>query len=241
MVTVGLLARGSRRLPTTDHPLDRPAWNTLQGAWRPLAQEAGEALRLEPDYGPFAGTPGLTAASLRDLAGFDIGDHGLDLIEPVAVEAPLGLAVTQQANLVQMTAEAIASGGREFEAARLDEADGAQMLALAQLTRPGPFAARTHRLGGFIGVRSEGRLVAMAGERMRPEGFCEVSGVCTHPDHRGCGYAGALMRLVARRILDRGETPFLHCFQTNTGAIALYEMLGFRLRRTVVLTVLKQA
>ncbi len=75
---------------------------------------------------------------------------------------------------------------------------------------------------------------------MKPDGFCEVSGVCTHPDHRGRGYAGALMRLVARRILARGETPFLHAYETNEGAIALYRTLGFEVRRTVSLTVLKR-
>ncbi|MEI9963878.1 MAG: GNAT family N-acetyltransferase [Caulobacteraceae bacterium] len=105
------------------------------------------------------------------------------------------------------------------------------MLALATLTQPGPFFARTHQLGDFIGVKQEGRLVAMAGERMRPTGFTEVSGVCTHPDWRGRGYAAGLMRLVAARILARGETPFLHVYASNTGAIALYEALGFRLRR----------
>jgi hypothetical protein len=81
----------------------------------------------------------------------------------------------------------------------------------------------------------------MAGERMKPDGFTEVSGVCTHPDHRGRGYAGALMRLVARRILDRGETPFLHAYASNTGAIALYETLGFTLRREVLMTRLSRA
>ena len=80
-----------------------------------------------------------------------------------------------------------------------------------------------------------------AGERMRLEGFCEVSGVCTHPDHRGRGYAGALMRLVARRMLERGQTPFLHAYETNAPAIALYRSLGFSVRRTVLLTILKRA
>lgn len=240
MVTVEPLAQGSRRVPNTDHPLDRPAWNTLRGAWRPLAQEAGGALRLDPDYGPFAGSSELTVDGLGELAGFDLGAAGLDLVEPEPIAPPPGLVLGLQAKLVQMTAGEITPGGREIEAVSLEEADGAQMLALAQLTRPGPFAARTHRLGGFIGVKSKGRLVAVAGERMRPEGFCEVSGVCTHPDHRGRGYAGGLMRRVARRILERGETPFLHCFETNTGAVALYETLGFRVRRTLVLTVLKR-
>jgi len=100
------------------------------------------------------------------------------------------------------------------------------MLALATLTRPGPFFDRTHQLGDFLGVRIEGQLVAMAGERMKPLGFTEVSVVCTHPDHRGRGYAGALMRLVAARILDHGETPFLHAYASNRGAIALYETRG---------------
>jgi predicted GNAT family acetyltransferase len=80
----------------------------------------------------------------------------------------------------------------------------------------------------------------MAGERMKPDGFTEVSGVCTHPDWRGRGYAGGLMRLVARRILARGETPFLHAYATNEGAIALYRSLGFAIRRQVTATILKR-
>ena len=112
-------------------------------------------------------------------------------------------------NLAQMVAETIAPvGAGGFRA--VDDEDAPEMRALAALTKPGPFGSLTHRLGGFIGVKREGRLVAMAGERMRLDGFTEVSGVCTHPDHRGRGYAGALMRTVASRMLARGETPFLH-------------------------------
>jgi predicted GNAT family acetyltransferase len=81
----------------------------------------------------------------------------------------------------------------------------------------------------------------MAGERLKVIGFTEVSGVCVHPDFRGAGYARELSRLVAGRILARGETPFLHAFESNTAAITLYESLGFRLRTTVQLTVLARA
>ncbi len=230
--------RGRRLSPA--HPLDRPVWGSLVGPWAPLALRAGAALRLSPDYGPFAATADLSPSNLLDLTAFDLGDGGLDLVESEPIKAPPGLATAVQARLVQMTATAITPGGAEIDAVPLGEGDAAEMLALAQLTRPGPFAARTQALGGFIGIRSEGRLVAMAGERMKPEGFCEVSGVCTHPDHRGRGYAGALMRLVAGRILDRGQTPFLHSFETNLGAVALYRALGFEVRRAVVLTVLKR-
>ena len=94
--------------------------------------------------------------------------------------------------------------------------------------------------GDFVGVKLDGRLVAMAGERMKLEGLTEISGVCTHPDHRGHGYAGALMRVIAGRILARGERPFLHVYATNTGAIALYEALGFTRRYAMTLTVLER-
>jgi predicted GNAT family acetyltransferase len=113
------------------------------------------------------------------------------------------------------------------------------MFDLARLTQPGPFFGRTHRLGDFVGVKTAaGRLAALAGERMRLPGFTEVSGVCTHPDHRGHGYAAALTSLVAGRIEARGETPFLHVFAHNTGAIRIYEALGYRIRCEMKLTLL---
>lgn len=114
------------------------------------------------------------------------------------------------------------------------------MQALAHLTVPGPFAAKTHRLGRFIGIKQDGKLIAMAGERMHMPGFREVSGVCTHPDHRGRGYAGALMSVVAKRILDEGDTPFLHAYATNEAAIGIYERLGFRIRAPMVKAVLSR-
>ena len=227
-------------MPDPDHPLDRPVWSALTSRWSPLAQRSGGALRLAPDYGPFAASADLTTPSLQELAAFELGGAGLDLVETAPVEPPAGMSVGRQAPVVQMMARQVTPPAPDFQVVALTDADAAEMLALAQLTQPGPFAARTHRLGAFIGVKHAGRLVAMAGERMNPAGFTEVSGVCTHPDHRGRGYAGALMRLVARGILDRGETPFLHVYETNTGAIALYRKLGFEVRRTLVLTVLQR-
>ena len=123
----------------------------------------------------------------------------------------------------------------------LSDADTPEMIELALLTKPGPFLARTHQLGTFWGVKENGRLIAMAGERMKLEGFTEVSGVCTHPDRRGRGLAALLSHVVATDILARGETPILHAYANNTAAISVYEALGFKLRRHLVVTALRHA
>jgi hypothetical protein len=108
------------------------------------------------------------------------------------------------------------------------------MLALATLTKPGPFRRATHKLGRFVGVRDGGRLIAMAGERLQTDDFVEISAVCTHPDYRGQGLGAALLSTVGARIASEGRTPFLHTYADNEGAIALYRRLGFETRRAVV-------
>lgn len=156
-------------------------------------------------------------------------------------DAP-GVAIAWQQRGVQMFATRLAgTSNGSHEIVPLTSADAPQMLELSTLTEPGPFFSRTHELGEFVGIKEAGRLVAMAGERMKPEGFTEVSAVCTHPDRRGRGLAAELTRAVAERILDRGETPFLYAFASNTAAIRLYQDLGFVLRCEVLMTRLTQA
>ena len=167
------------------------------------------------------------------MAALNPPDGGMILME--ARPAPLAPTMTAASvrDGVQMICSALAPGGSDLGFEPLTEADAPEMLALATLTRPGPFFGRTHRLGDFIGVKRDGRLIAMAGERMKPTGFTEVSGVCTHPDARGRGLAAGLMRIVTERVLARGEQAFLHAYADNTGAIALYERLGFSIRTPV--------
>jgi predicted GNAT family acetyltransferase len=216
------------------HPLDRPVWNALISRQAHLARGGARALRFDPDYGQFA-----AAADPRDTDALLplIADGSIGVVEAADTPFPGG-SHAHHAICNQMIAAAITPGEPHFDVVPLGDGDAEKMLALATLTKPGPFFRHTNRLGDFIGVKIEGRLVAMAGERMKPQGFTEVSGVCTHPDFRGRGFAGGLMRLVAQRIIARGETPFLHVYADNAGAIALYEALGFRFRAAIHYTVL---
>lgn len=223
------------------HPLDHPVWHALTTRQAAVAKRCGAAVRLRPDHGVFAAAADASSDSLAALLELECGDEGLWFLQRDAVAPPPGLVLHHHAECVQMVAREIEAADPGFAVEALSDDDAGQMLTLARLTEPGPFFEHTHRLGRFIGVKQDGRLIAMAGERLQPPGFTEVSGVCTHPDHRGRGYAGALMRIVAARIVDRGETPFLHAYADNAGAIALYERLGFRLRAEVMLTVLVAA
>ncbi|HEY8572154.1 GNAT family N-acetyltransferase [Phenylobacterium sp.] len=227
---------------TVADALERPVLSFLSGPGAGITLRQAGALRLDPDFGLFAALEDAGPESLEAMAGH-VRTSGPALFMQPDVPPPVpGTRVATQAAGVQMVGEeAPARPPPAFEIIPLTDADAPQMLALATLTRPGPFARRTHELGGFVGVKEDGRLVAMAGERMRMPGFAEVSGVCTHPDRRGRGYAAGLMRHVAEKIRARGETPFLHAYASNTGAIGLYESLGYRTRRQVLVTVLEPA
>ena len=223
-----------------DHPLDRPVWSALTTRQASLALGDGRALRFDPEFAAFGAAADDSPERQAALAALVPAVGALWIVETGDIRPPPGPFTAHPALCHQMIAERLTPGQAGFTITPLTEADGPQMLALATLTNPGPFFARTHQLGDFIGVKVNGALVAMAGERMRPTGFTEVSGVCTHPDHRGRGYAGGLMREVAARILARGETPFLHVYAANTGAIALYQTLGFEKRCEITATVLSR-
>jgi predicted GNAT family acetyltransferase len=122
----------------------------------------------------------------------------------------------------------------------LNVSDVDEMLALVELTKPGPFLRRTPELGSYLGIREAGQLVAMAGERLRPLGYTEISAVCTHPEHRGRGYASSLVLVLIRKITKRDETPFVHVRAENVGAIRLYEKLGFKTRRIINIVIVKK-
>jgi predicted GNAT family acetyltransferase len=223
------------------HPLDKLIWTALTTRQAHLSEGDERARRFQTDIGPFAATADLSEAAVASLAAIIPADGDISLLEPSPPTAPTNVEVTFTAPGVQMITRAFArSPDKDLPIEPLGDADADEMLALALLTRPGPFRTRTHTLGRFIGIRDNGRLIAMAGERLQADEFIEISGVCTHPDYRSRGYGAALLTTVGQRILNEGKTPFLHAYASNTGAIALYRSLGFQHRCGVVHAVWKR-
>ncbi len=226
------------------HPLDRPVWNMLHGRQASLAVVNGGAVRIDPGYGPFAAARDTGAEAQADLAALLTGPHDqIWIVENRYWPVPAGTRVVKKAALVQMVAASPAPVRPGDEpAVLLGDGDAAQMSDLALATQPGPWSTNTQSYGAFYGIRRDGRLAAMAGERMRPAPeFSEVSGVCTWPEYRGQGMAATLIRRVMAGITARGETPFLHSYAANEGAIRLYRSLGFEIRSEMVAMVLERA
>jgi ribosomal protein S18 acetylase RimI-like enzyme len=219
------------------HPLDNAVRSALSGPQAHFAQRRGNALRFPPDVSPFMALPDAPGeADWTDLAALAGTAASVTLVGPTP-EPPDGWQVQRRVPLLQFVDDGIAAAPDE-EAVRLTTVDVPEMLALADLTKPGPFLERTIELGTYLGIRRGGRLVAMAGERLHVPGWTEISGVCTEPGSRGQGLGSRLLLAVAAGIRERGETPFLHVLASNTNAIRLYEAMGFRLRLSTALLVL---
>ena len=224
------------------HALDRPVWASLASFHDTLSLGDGLARRFARDVNLFASARDDSPAALAALAELVGPNEQVYVLQVPDIVTPPGCVVAKAARGVQMVATRSLRDETELDGIHeLREADAPEMLALARLTEPGPFLERTHTMGRFLGVRIDGRLAAMAGERMRFPGHVEVSGVCTHPDFRGRGLARRLSAAVAARIESQGERPFLHAWRSNQAAIALYESLGFELRTEVNVAVLQRA
>ncbi len=215
------------------HILDRPVWSALATRHAALAEGGALARRYQPSIVPFAAAHDDSDESLAALGKLAGPGESLLLIQADAIVLPPGCVAPITGLGVQMVLDRAPEKITDARIARLGDADAPEMLALAALTKPGPFSLRAQALGEFFGVKENGVLVAMAGERMKPEGYTEISGVCTHPNFRGRGLARVLSMFMAQRIAERGETPYLHAYATNAGAIGLYEAIGFKLRTMV--------
>ncbi|MCL6739020.1 GNAT family N-acetyltransferase [Streptomyces neyagawaensis] len=213
------------------HVLDNPALASLTGPHAHFAERSGRVLRYPVDVSPWLALPHHPDAhDWADLAA--LAGPGTEVAVPAySGNFPADWEVTFDLEGVQFVDDGIAAAP-DAEAVPLGPADVPEMLDLVERTQPGPFLPRTIELGTYLGIRRGGALIAMAGERLHPPGWTEISAVCTDPAFRGEGLATRLIHAVAHGIRERGETPFLHTAATNTSAIRLYESLGFRLRRT---------
>lgn len=229
--------------PLAEH-LDNPIWTALTTDHAGFALGDDRARRYPPEIGPLSGMPAQSPenyASLARVAGPGVA-VGLFLQDPPRL--PAGWTLLRGGTIDQM----IASLPRPVppatlpgvELRRLTSADAPSMVDLAHLTEPGPFQLRTIELGIFYGIFLSERLLAMAGQRLHIPGAIEVSGVCTHPDARGRGYARHLMSRVIEEIVQAGRMPFLHTMAANAGAIRIYESLGFVRRRSFELAAIRR-
>ena len=219
---------------TNMHLLDNVIWNALTSRHARFAERLDHACRFSKDVsllGAFLEPAQRGYESLERLVA-EGESVGLFLDDPYQ-DRP-GWSVVLGAPLLQMVAEngiRLRQPDCGADILELGDRDAAEMQELAALTKPGPFGPRTHTLGSYIGIRVGGKLVAMAGERLKVPGYTEVSAVCTHPDHVGKGYARTLMTELMQRIRERNETPFLHVRADNESAIGLYRKLGFQERK----------
>jgi len=221
-------------------PLDNPILAALTGPHASLARVQGLAMRYPADVSPFAALrapAGDAFADLRTLLGPQDG-VALVTTEPHAI--PDGWQVLLDRPIEQMVCADVPAQ-IDVQPLVLGDPDVPDMLALTALTEPGPFAARTHRMGKYIGLRNpDGRLMAMAGQRMSLADFTEISAVCCDPEFRGKGYARALIVTLMREVFAAGKIPILHVKNEN-GAKVLYEKIGFRVRREIQFTVIAAA
>lgn len=222
--------------------LENPVWSSLTQGHRALAEGGPLARRFPAEVSPFAAVSEPSGVGFEALRALVPAEDQIALVRAEPFEAPPPFVTEMRGTVLQMIL------GDPFVAVKpgpepvvLGAADIGEMLDLTARTRPGPFGPRTIEFGGYIGLRLDGALVAMAGERMRFGEFAEISAVCVDPAHQGRGYATLLMERIARRIQERGQTPFLHVFSDNAGAIALYEKLGFVGRRRLHMAVLRHA
>jgi ribosomal protein S18 acetylase RimI-like enzyme len=227
------------------HPLDNPAWTALTGPQAHLAERRGHAARFPVDVSPFAAVADPGPAGVAGWADLAVlaGPGGVAVVPAAPPRAPAGWepAGWELAGAVagvQMDGSGL-DPAPDPEAVVLGAADVPAMLDLVTRTRPGPFLARTAALGTYLGIRRGGALAAMAGERMRPPGWTEISAVCTDPAHRGQGLAARLVRAVALGVRERGDVPFLHAAADNHAGIRLYERLGFTHRRDIPFVALR--
>ena len=223
------------------HILDNPAWNALNSGNKTLSNGNDNVKYFSNDVSPFVGLQEPTESNFKFLFDMLPSAGFYNLISPEEIVIPAPWKVIKHIKVLQMVQnkplEAIPTSNRILA---LGEHNVPEMLTLTQLTNPGPFATRTIDFGYYQGIFNNDKLVAMAGQRMNPYQYAEISAVCTHPDHLGKGYAKQLLLSQIQRIKAAGNIPFLHVLSTNERAIQVYETIGFETRTKLSIYIMEK-
>lgn len=220
--------------------LERPIWTSLSADHNPFAVGTKRALRFDPEVSTLGAIKDDSDESLAELGELVTKYGPIITGQTTPIDCPPGARLASVLDFCQMRLDTLLSPTvADHKLERLDAHDAEEMLALAQLSKPGPFSLRTHVLGEYWGIRSEGKLVSMAGQRLRQGAFVEVSGVCTHPDFVGRGMALSLCQKVTQRIIEHGAAAYLHVAGANDGAMHVYSKLGYRMHQPIIVTVVE--
>jgi ribosomal protein S18 acetylase RimI-like enzyme len=218
--------------------LDNPGWYALNSYHQSLAIWGKVAARYQPGTLLAAAMPENNNIGFNDLKNLVENGESIFVVGSLPNDLP-GWEIESSNFVPQLICDDLKPRNQP-DIFHLNTEDVPDMLDLIGLAQPGPFLPRTIEMGQYFGLRQDGQLVAMAGERLHLNGFCEISAVCTHPDYRGRSYGSSLTTKVAETIIGRGEIPFLHVAPTNQVARKIYKKLGFRLRKEIQLNLLKR-
>lgn len=225
----------------TRDALNNPIWSALTSAQAHFAMGGPHAKRYPAEVAPFIAVSEPSDGAAQALAELVAAGETVNIVS-VTPKLQSGWELLATGNIVQMVwrDDAPAPAIDSTDIVALGDEDTHEMLALTALVFPGYFRRRTPEMGEYFGIRHGSRFAAMSGERMKVQGYEEISAVCTHPDFTGRGYAARLINHIVARMLQRGVTPFLHVNETNARARSLYERLGFADRVSLPLWLLKR-
>jgi ribosomal protein S18 acetylase RimI-like enzyme len=229
----------SIRFAGMDHILDNPAWNALISGNSQFSNDHESVKYFDEEISPFIGLKEYSQENFSKLYELIPHDSPVGFVTPVEIQVPDTWKVLGKISAFQMVYDQ-PSILAETEHVPLTKEHVPEMLALTKLTNPGPFAERTIEFGNYQGIFDNGKLVAMAGQRLNPLPYAEISAVCTHPDHLGKGYAKQLLLSQVQRIKAASGTPFLHVRNDNDRAIKVYENSGFSTRKEMYFYFIKK-